>query len=165
MTEFRLDASDGNGLWITPRVRLNWECTMPNETIDLSQNNLLLESDGTVVQLPGGGAFWSQLMSGAPTDPGIRQLMGSPKGRLLTTVSIDADWKNWEMHPAGDEILIMTEGRATFVLELAAGSKEVDLSAGRLLVVPQGVWHTARMIQPARLIAITAGAGTRHRPG
>ena len=77
---------------------------------------------------------------------------------------MQADWTHWEMHPAGDEILLMVEGRATFVLDLPEGSRDVDLPAGRLLVVPKGVWHTARVSVPARLLAITAGSGTQHRP-
>ena len=68
------------------------------------------------------------------------------------------------MHPAGDEILFLLEGKATFVLELPDGLKEIALGAGRLLVIPQGVWHTAKVSQPGRLMAITAGQRTQHRP-
>jgi hypothetical protein len=52
---------------------------MTDATIDLLKNYLLLEPDGTAVLLPGGGDFWSQLMSGDATDSGIRRLMGSEK--------------------------------------------------------------------------------------
>ena len=137
---------------------------MADETIDPLKNYLLLEPDGTAVLLPGGGEFWSQLMSGAATDAGIRRLMGSEKGRRLSTLSMGADWTNWEMHPAGDEILFMLEGKATFVLELSDGLREVALGAGRLLVIPKGVWHTAKVSEPSRMLAITAGSGTQHRP-
>jgi mannose-6-phosphate isomerase-like protein (cupin superfamily) len=137
---------------------------MANDTIDPLTNYLLLEPDGTSVLLPGGGDFWSQLMSGRATDSGIQRLMGSEKGRLLSELSMGADWTNWEMHPGGDEILFMLEGKATFVLDLTDGWKEVALSAGRLLVIPKGVWHTAKVSEPARLLAITAGSGTQHRP-
>jgi mannose-6-phosphate isomerase-like protein (cupin superfamily) len=136
---------------------------MGESTIDLFKNYLLLEPEGDAVLLPGGGEFWSQLMSGAATDPGIRQLLGSPHGRLLSALPMGADWTNWEMHPAGDEILFMLEGKATFVLELSDGLKEVALAAGRLLVIPKGVWHTAKVSEPARLLAITMGRGTQHR--
>jgi mannose-6-phosphate isomerase-like protein (cupin superfamily) len=137
---------------------------MVDDTIDLSKNYLMLDPDGTAVLLPGGGEFWSQLMSGNATDRGIKRLLGSEKGRLLATLSMSADWTNWEMHPAGDEILFMREGKATFVLDLSDGLSEIALGAGRLLVVPKGVWHTAKVSQPARLLAITAGLGTQHRP-
>jgi mannose-6-phosphate isomerase-like protein (cupin superfamily) len=136
---------------------------MPEDTIDLSRNYMLLEPDGAAVILPAGGEFWSQLMSGNPTDPGIRQLMGSENGRLLTALEMNADWNNWEMHPAGDEILFMLEGQATFLLELPEGLREVALTAGRVLVIPKGVWHTAKVNEPARLLGLTAGYGTQHR--
>ncbi len=137
---------------------------MANDTIDLAKNYLLLEPDGTTALLPGGGDFWSQLISGNATDSGIRRLISSEKGRLLSMLSMGADWTNWEMHPAGDEILFMLEGKATFVLDLSEGLREIALTAGHLLVIPKGVWHTAKLREPARLLAITAGSGTQHRP-
>ncbi|MBK7600316.1 MAG: cupin domain-containing protein [Acidobacteria bacterium] len=137
---------------------------MADDTIDLLKNYLLLEPDGAAVLLPGGGDFWSQLMSGNATDPGIRRLMGSEHRRLLSALPMGADWTNWEMHPAGDEVLFMLEGKATFLLDLPDGLREVALSPGRLLVIPKGVWHTAKVSEPTRLLAITAGQGTQHRP-
>ena len=137
---------------------------MSGDTLDPFENYLLLEPDGTALLLPGGATFWSQLMSGNPTDPAICRFMESEQGRLLTALSIDADWRNWEMPPAGDEILYLLEGAATFLFELADGVREIEFAAGRLLVVPRGVWHTAKVRKPARLLAITMGAGTQHRP-
>ena len=137
---------------------------MSDDTIDLAENYLLLEPDGASALLPGGGDFWSQLMSGQVTDPGIQRLLASENGRLLSALPMSADWTNWEMHPAGDEILFMLEGKATFVLEFADGLREVALDAGRLLVIPKGVWHTAKVSEPGRLLAITAGSGSQHRP-
>ncbi len=136
---------------------------MANDTCDLSTQYLLLEPDGAAVRLPGGRGFWGQLMSGAPTEPDIRRVMESEQGRLLTVLTMEADWTGWEMHPAGDEILYMLAGDATFLLELGDELKAVELVAGRALVVPRGVWHTARVSRPARLLAITPGHGTQHR--
>ena len=76
---------------------------MSEDTIDLSKNYLLLEPDATVVLLPGGGDFWSQLMSGDATNSGVRRLMSSEKGRLLSALTIDADWTNREDPSDGDE--------------------------------------------------------------
>jgi mannose-6-phosphate isomerase-like protein (cupin superfamily) len=136
---------------------------MSEGTIDPLNNYLLLESEGAAVLLPGGRPFWDQLMSGNPADPGIRRLMESEQGRLLSALTMDADWTNWEMHPAGDEVLFMLEGEANFHLEYADGVRKIELVAGRLLVVPEGVWHTAKVRKPARLLAITPGRGTQHR--
>jgi len=137
---------------------------MAEDTIDLLKNYYLLEPDGAAILLPGGMDFWSQLMSGNASHPGIRTLMGSEHGRLLSVLPMNATWTNWEMHPAGEELLFMLEGSATFLLDLSDGVKEVVLSAGRLLVIPKGTWHTARVSAPARLLGITAGHGTQHRP-
>jgi mannose-6-phosphate isomerase-like protein (cupin superfamily) len=137
---------------------------MADNTINPFEKYLLMEPDGKVVVLPGGGDFWSQMMSGNPTDPGIQRLMGSDKGRLLSVLSMSADWTNWEMHPAGDEILYMIEGEVTFVLDLTAGLTEVRLATGRLMIIRQGVWHTGKLNAPGRLLAITPGLGTQHRP-
>lgn len=133
-------------------------------TIDLSQNYMMLEPDGASAVLPGGRLFWEQLMSGNPSDPGIRRLIESEHARLLTVLSMDADWTVWEMHPIGDELLFMLDGEATFRLELPQGVREIQLVAGRLLVVPKGVWHTAKVSKPSRLLTITAGHGSQHRP-
>jgi mannose-6-phosphate isomerase-like protein (cupin superfamily) len=137
---------------------------MAENTFDLLKNYFLLEPDGAATVLPGGMDFWSQLMSGDASDPGIRKLMHSENGRLLTVLTMNADWRNWEMHPAGDELLFMLEGSATFILDLPEGVKEVALNAGRLLVIPRGVWHTAKLSEPARLLGITAGHGTQIKP-
>jgi len=137
---------------------------MAEDTIDLLRNYFLLEPDGASIVLPGGKDFWSQLMSGDASDPGIRRLIGSEHGRLLTVLMMNADWTNWEMHPVGDELLFMLEGSATFLLDLPDGVREVEFNSGRLLVIPRGVWHTAKMSGSARLLAITMGHGTQHKP-
>jgi mannose-6-phosphate isomerase-like protein (cupin superfamily) len=137
---------------------------MAEHTFDLLKNYFLLEPDGAAIVLPGGMDFWSQLMSGGASDPGIRRLIESEHGRLLTVLTMNADWTNWEMHPVGEELLFMLEGNATFLLDLPDGVKEVALTAGRLLVIPRGVWHTAKVSGPVRLLTITAGKGTQHKP-
>ncbi len=136
---------------------------MAEDTIDPLTNYFLLESDGAAIALPGGREFWTQLMSGNPGDPGIRRLMGSEHGRLLSVLTMNADWTNWEKHPAGDELLFMLEGNARFVLDLPDGAKEVTLNAGRLLVIPRGD-ATAKISGQARLLAMTAGHGTQIKP-
>ncbi|MCC6203314.1 MAG: cupin domain-containing protein [Gammaproteobacteria bacterium] len=136
---------------------------MSEDTIDLAQNYLLLQPEGSANLLPGGRDFWTQLMSGHPPNPDIQMLLASEHGRLLSVLIMEADWANWEMHPAGDEILFMLDGQATFLLELADGVREIELVPGRALVMPRGVWHTAKVRRPARLLAITAGHGSQHR--
>lgn len=133
------------------------------DTFDPAEDYLLLEPDGSVVRLPGGADFWNQLMSGKPEHAGIRQLLDSPTGRLLSVFQCDTDWPNWEMHPAGDEVLVLLKGTLTLVFD-EGHEKSIELHQGHVAIVPKGVWHTARMNMPTTTLALTAGLGTQHRP-
>lgn len=84
------------------------------------------------------------------------------KGRVLVSLfAFDTDWPSWERHPAGDELVCLLSGEATFELE---GRAPVHLRApGTYAVVPKGVWHTAHTKVPTRMLFITPGEGTEHR--
>ena len=69
-----------------------------------------------------------------------------------------------EMHPDGDEVLLLVSGRVRVHLELPDGDQTVELSGGDALVVPQGVWHKVTLQEPGQLVHITPGPGGDHRP-
>ncbi len=69
-----------------------------------------------------------------------------------------------EEHPEGDEIVHLVSRAVDLVLDLADGPFRVPLRAGRTVVVPRGVWHTAVVRRPGTAIHVTFGEGTRHRP-
>lgn len=98
--------------------------------------------------------FWEQL--------GARRDLQS--GRLLSAYRFEEDWTSWERHPAGDEIVVLLSGAMDFVLDEPAGEKVVPLRGRRGVVVPAGVWHTARVVEPGEAIFFTRGEGTEHRP-
>jgi mannose-6-phosphate isomerase-like protein (cupin superfamily) len=131
--------------------------------MDLQTTYLLLEKNGDAVELPITDDFWDQLMSGIPTNAAAKRLMESD-GRMVSAYRMEADWPNWEMHPAGDEVLILLKGKMTLVLEEGSAEKLIKLTKGKAAIVPKGIWHTAKMSAPITLLAITAGAGTQHRP-
>ena len=85
-------------------------------------------------------------------------------GRLITTAVVDVDWDVWEMHPAGDEIIIVSEGSVHFRLDDGNAQSGIELSAPQFVSVPAGTWHTADARGGGRLIIITWGEGTEHRP-
>ena len=69
-----------------------------------------------------------------------------------------------EMHPDGDEVLLLVSGRVEVVLE-GGGSEHVrELTPGQGVVVPQGVWHRVVLREPSQLVYITPGPGGEHRP-
>jgi mannose-6-phosphate isomerase-like protein (cupin superfamily) len=86
------------------------------------------------------------------------------KGRSLVAVhGFAANWPTWERHPAGDEVVCLLSGRARLLLHRKGGDKVVRLhKPGSFVIVPKGVWHTARIAAPTRMLFITPGAGTQN---
>lgn len=83
---------------------------------------------------------------------------------LISEHRFDGDWGMWERHPKGDEFIYLLAGAATFVcLDTEGNAVETRLDTpGQYLVVPKGVWHTARTDTETRALFVTPGAGTEH---
>ncbi|MCY1071514.1 hypothetical protein OV090_42620 [Nannocystis sp. RBIL2] len=86
------------------------------------------------------------------------------EGRLLGLFNLDQDSDHCEMHPAGDEILILLSGAIDVVFHEADGDRVSQLRGFQTCIVPQGVWHRVRVQAPSELIFITPGKGTETRP-
>ncbi len=114
-----------------------------------------LAHDGSATPVPGGEAFW-----GLPPE----QLSAFDQGWLITEFECTQDWSTWERHPHGDEFVYLLSGDAALVLALAAGETVVRLTGRAAQLVPRGVWHTARVFAPSRMLFVTRGEGTEHRP-
>ncbi len=68
------------------------------------------------------------------------------------------------MHPHGDEVVMLMSGAVTFVLKGVDGQTYVELAGqGQYVVVPKGVWHTARTADHSKVLFITPGQGTQHK--
>ena len=118
---------------------------------------LRLRPDCSAEPLPLGDEFWPRLMSG--------KLGDFHHEFLVATSAFDKDWSNWECHPNGDEIVLLLNGRVTFVLETPEGERREELNRnGDYVRVPRDTWHTAKTTVPTTMLFITAGEGTRHRP-
>jgi mannose-6-phosphate isomerase-like protein (cupin superfamily) len=123
----------------------------------LSGTCLRLRPDASVEPIRIGDDFWQRMMSG--------KLGDFHHEYLVTTFAYDKDWPNWEMHPNGDEIVMLLEGSTTMVLEIGGGERLVELNEScAYVVVPRGTWHTSRARGACRMLFITAGEGTQHRP-
>jgi mannose-6-phosphate isomerase-like protein (cupin superfamily) len=122
---------------------------------DPSQTYVHLAADGASTQLPGGDAFWS-------LSPEEMAPYGS--GWMISEFECAEDWSNWEMHPEGDEFVYLLSGAATLLLEFADGVRSVPLNDRAATVVPRGIWHTAKVSAPCRMLFVTRGAGTQQRP-
>lgn len=124
--------------------------------LHLQSTFVRLRPDASVEALPVDGSFWQRLTTGA---------LGSFRNEyLVSAFFFDADWPSWERHPAGDEIVYLLAGDVSLLLEEPGGEREVRLrDAGSYVIVPRGIWHTARIHVPSRMLFITAGEGTEHR--
>lgn len=69
-----------------------------------------------------------------------------------------------ERHPDGDEVLLMVSGCIEVNLELEQGDQTVRVGAGEALIVPRGVWHLIKCVEPGRLVNITPGPNGEYRP-
>ena len=80
---------------------------------------------------------------------------------LIAQFSFDKDWGVWECHPKGDELVYLVSGEAELVLHRLGGEEVIRVdSPGQYVVVPCGVWHTARTDTPTTMLFVTPGEGT-----
>ncbi|WP_086619305.1 cupin [Erythrobacter tepidarius] len=95
---------------------------------------------------------------------GARHAADGAQGRLVSQYTFTESWNSWEMHPAGDEVVICTHGTMVLVQQFPDGRVvKTPLAAGEYAINPPGVWHTADVAESATAIFITAGEGTKHR--
>ena len=62
---------------------------------------------------------------------------------------------HWERHPNGDEIVQIIEGTTTLHVVSDGRSETFNLSAGALLVIPQGAWHRFELAEGVSLMTAT----------
>ena len=60
----------------------------------------------------------------------------------------------WERHPNGDELVQIVDGATTLHMMTEDGPQSYALSAGMVVIVPQGVWH--RFHSPDGVSLVTA---------
>ena len=94
-----------------------------------------------------------------------RRFDGFRAHTLVSSYTFDSDWPNWEMHPAGDEVVCLLSGDVEMVLQ-RGGNEEVTRlqEPGSYVVIPKGTWHTARMQVRTQMLFVTPGQDTQHRP-
>lgn len=123
----------------------------------LESTYVRIRPDASVEPLRVGEAFWQRLIGGD---------LGTFENEFLVSHhAFTADWDSWEVHPNGDEVVCLLSGEVRMVMEMPEGTRTVALNEpGGFVVVPKGTWHTARVHGAAKMLFITAGEGTEHRP-
>lgn len=120
--------------------------------MDLESTYLSLDGQGRVARHSVQG-FWESV----DQNPDVL-------ATLVAAFVSTEDWPHWEMHPEGEEVLILIDGAMTLILDESAGERRVEMGPGSTCIVPRGVWHRALVRQTSRFIGLTYGAGTSHRP-
>jgi mannose-6-phosphate isomerase-like protein (cupin superfamily) len=120
---------------------------------DLASTFVVLQPDQAAVPVAVTPTIWQEL----------DQRFDGFKGRVLVSCfSFDSDWDSWEMHPAGDEIVCLLSGRASFEFEGRGHVAELS-TPGSYVIVPKGTWHIAHTSVPTKMLFITPGQGTQHK--
>lgn len=80
---------------------------------------------------------------------------------LISSYAFDEDWPTWEVHPAGDEFVILVSGDADLVLARESGEETIRMTEpGTFVIVPRNTWHTARIRKTSIMMFVTPGEGT-----
>jgi quercetin dioxygenase-like cupin family protein len=85
-------------------------------------------------------------------------------GRLIAVHESREDWPVWEVHPAGDEVVVVLQGRAEFLLDRGGEITRIVVGPHEAIINPAGVPHTANVLEPFTAMYITPCPGTEHLP-
>ncbi|MFN7176971.1 MAG: cupin domain-containing protein [Thermaurantiacus sp.] len=117
--------------------------------VDLAGNVLHLADTAKATVVPMAADFWVNMPP----------ILGS--GRMVARLQQDESWTSWEMHPRGDELIILLSGRIRFHCH---GCGDIEAGAGEAVLIPAGIWHTADVLEAGEILCITEGGDSQHRP-
>ncbi len=80
---------------------------------------------------------------------------------LVALHHFSSDWSTWEVHPHGDEIVVLLSGSVQMTLRHAHGERTTTLQQpGDFVVIPRNIWHTAQVAEPSQVLFVTPGEAT-----
>lgn len=83
---------------------------------------------------------------------------------MVSCFEFQEDWKSWEIHPNGEEVIVLLSGSVQLILEAKEGNESIHLSEqGAFAIIPKNTWHTAKTNTPSRLLFVTPGEGTQNK--
>jgi mannose-6-phosphate isomerase-like protein (cupin superfamily) len=74
----------------------------------------------------------------------------------------DAHYPIWEMHPEGDELLILVSGSLAVEFHEEEADRTEPLAPHSACIVRAGIWHRLIVYEPSVLMAITPRHNTAH---
>ena len=83
---------------------------------------------------------------------------------MVSCHEFDKDWSSWEIHPKGEEVIILLTGNVQLVLDLENATEVIELNEQcAYAIVPSNTWHTVKTDVPSKLLFITPGEGTANK--
>ena len=92
--------------------------------VDLARAVLHLADTAKATPVPIGPDFWHSVPPILAT------------GRMVACIPHATSWDSWEMHPRGDEVVIVLSGRVRL---LCHGCGAIEAGAGEAVLIPAGV--------------------------
>ena len=120
---------------------------------NFTENYAALAANGDIKTFAGGDEFWMSA-----------DLDAIGENWLITEFHFEEDWKTWEMHPSGEEIVYMLAGEMDLILEKDENLQTIELRGKGAVVIPRNTWHTAKVFAPSNMLVITLGKDTQIRP-
>ncbi|MBD2111835.1 MULTISPECIES: WxcM-like domain-containing protein [Cyanophyceae] len=130
---------------------------MPSEIKPLNINStyVVMDGSGNAMPVSVSDTFYEELS---------RTFGDFKNKRLVSQLNFDRDWGTWEMHPAGEEFVCLISGQIDLILKQNGVENRLPLDTpGSYVIVPKGIWHTAKVHQPCSVLFITPGEGTQNR--
>lgn len=128
-----------------------------NSAKDIIRNHQHFRENGRAPSFPVSGSFWDELAA--------RKHSELDQGRLMSAFTFSKPGNMWELHPAGEELVMLLPGSAIPALRENDREQRIHLSSqGSHVLVAQDVWQIARTKVPTMMLFLAPGAGTGHRP-
>jgi mannose-6-phosphate isomerase-like protein (cupin superfamily) len=119
---------------------------------DLARTRLIMAPNGDATTKNDSPTFYEELGRNFPDFAGHA---------LVQQFAFDEPWPTWEVHPHGDEFVYLLSGAVDFLLKIDDEIRTLRVDQpGSYVVVPGGVWHTAKPVTPCALLFVTPGEGT-----
>ncbi|KAG1707793.1 hypothetical protein GQR58_003439 [Nymphon striatum] len=128
---------------------------MSKDSLNITKDFVVISPDKKATPEHFGPAFYEDL---------AKSYDGFKGHELISVHEFNEDWSTWEIHPKGDEVVILLSGEVTFVLQHEDGESLVTLTEeDSYVIVPKGVWHTVRTNTKSKMLFITPGEGTLNK--